>query len=153
MKYAPIGDVFIREKTTENILGSLIAELEWHVIRNGDELCKPENFILRDGYADVLGNAQDCFSEDGETIEDELAAEECINHLIACLDDFALPYCYFGQCAGIYGFWPDHAALAELPHINDPNEIPHLDGDCVFVNDHGNITVYGSDGTLLWDCV
>ena len=82
-----------------------------------------------------------------------------------------------------FGFWPSWECIDELPCISDPSEHPValaetiareakicdwpevrkaaqklLDSDatgqdCKFVNDHGNVTVYGADGSVLLELV
>lgn len=83
---------------------------------------------------------------------------ELVNELQDALNGHAPPYCYFGANEGDgsdFGFWPDMSAIEELPHVKDPADVPELGSgeDCVFVNDHGNVTVYGGDGKVIWDCV
>lgn len=71
------------------------------------------------------------------------------------LNAIAPPYCYFGIVEGDvsdFGFWPDMHQIEDLPRISDPNEAPTGE-DCLFVNDHGNITVYSADGAILLEAV
>jgi hypothetical protein len=78
-------------------------------------------------------------------LEDELLGE-----LMDALEEYAPPYCYFGTIQGDgadFGFWPNHDAIDELPkiHNNSDEEIKqatHDGDDCVYVNDHGNLTIY-----------
>ena len=84
------------------------------------------------------------------------AVSDLVNDLHDALSVYAPPYCYFGGHEGDgsdFGFWPDLAAIEELPKVSDPNEVDAMDVDCVYVNDHGNVTVYGADGRMLWNCV
>lgn len=81
---------------------------------------------------------------------------EVIDDLFDALDEFSPPYCYFGTLEGdgaCFGWWPDLHAIEDLPRVSDPSEVEELGEDCVYVNDHGNVTVYGGDGSIIWDCV
>lgn len=90
-----------------------------------------------------------------ETVNDA-SAVNLLESLMDRLDELAPAYTYFGVSpadGSDFGFWPDMSAVEELPHVSDPNEVEAMGEDCVFVNDHGNVTVYGGDGAVIWDCV
>lgn len=87
--------------------------------------------------------------------EHEMAAD-LVNELQDALNEHAPPYCYFGTSEGDgsdFGFWPSMDAIEELPRIQnvDGEEIP--DEDHAYVNDHGNVTVYGADGSVILELV
>jgi len=83
-------------------------------------------------------------------------AGEVVFELMDALNEHAPSYCYFGAHCGDgsdFGFWPDIDAIDELPRVSDPADVDGMNEDCVFVNDHGNVTVYNADGAIIWDCV
>ena len=91
-------------------------------------------------------------------IYDSEQAAELVNELQDELSTEAPPYCYFGNTEGDgsdFGFWPSMEQINELPRVNDPNEIPEggTGEDVAYVNDHGNVTIYGADGRVLIDFV
>jgi hypothetical protein len=85
-------------------------------------------------------------------------AGELVDDLIEALNALAPAYCYFGTTEGDgsdFGFWPDMEAIDELPRVADPADVPAggTGEDVVYVNDHGNVTVYGANGAVLLDIV
>jgi hypothetical protein len=89
---------------------------------------------------------------DNETPEDS----ELVNELIDALNELAPAYCYFGAHEGDgsdFGFWPLMDAIDELPRIKNEEGEDLPDEDHCYVNDHGNVTVYGADGTVLLELV
>ena len=87
---------------------------------------------------------------------DREEAMELVDQLSDTLNDFAPPYCYFGAHDGDgsdFGFWPLMEAIEELPRIQnvEGEELP--DEDHAYVNDHGNVTVYAADGTVILELV
>ena len=89
------------------------------------------------------------------------AGSELVNSLFDALGNFAPSYCYFGAHEGDgsdYGFWPcdeliaDNLASGELARCEDGGE-PPAGVESLMINDHGNMTFYGTNGQVQWDCV
>lgn len=99
----------------------------------------------------LIAEARDLIGSDEGDFKSEV-----IDELHDALDGFSPPYCYFGSMEGdgaCFGWWPDLHAIEDLPRVSDPSEVEELGEDCVYVNDHWNVTVYGGDGSIIWDCV
>jgi hypothetical protein len=148
MKYASVGSISHCTLRTEDLLSAYAAELEYQIQRNAEEWCSDEGRKQRDAYLRLLGAAD--WLDGSEDNADALVTE-----LSDALEHFAAPYCYFGANEGDgadFGFWPSMESVGELPRVNDSDEAKALGEDCVFINDHGNVTVFGGDGSVIWDC-
>ena len=120
MKTAQLGTVSHGTLRPEDLLSSFISTLEGLVFVNGDTLSLPENFRKRDRYARLIGEAQDAFSSDGETLteEGEENAPEIISDLCDALSDFAPTGARFGAHEGDgsdFGFWSCPIGEGETP--------------------------------------
>lgn len=163
LKPASIGTVIAGTLRPEDLLSAFLSEVESLALLSGGFLSRPENFPLRDYFANVVGEAQDCFAEDGESLkpgecseDGQSNATEVLEALQDALEHFAPPYCYFGTHPGDgadFGFWPSLEAIDELPTVEDSDGAKELGEDCKAVNDHGNVTVYGGDGRILLELV
>ena len=159
LKPATLDSISHGTLRTEDLLESFLSELEWQLQRNGDYFCLPENFTERDRLNNLVVESQDCWNEDGNDIDPkkEAQAEELINESLPdALQTFAPPYCYFGAHCGDgadFGYWPCMEEIDELPTVADSDAARELGEDCKSVNDHGNVTVYGADGSVLLELV
>jgi hypothetical protein len=156
IKPAPLGSISHGTLRTEDLLSSFASTLEGLIFINGDYYCRPENFSERDKLNNLVGESQDQWTEDGTELEDEEIAQELVNDLSYALEQFAPSYCYFGTHEGDgsdFGFWPCMEQIEELPDVQDSDEAKELGEDCKFVNDHGNVTVYGADGSVILELV
>ena len=127
------------------------------------DLDHDDSALLRD--LDTIATTPDDAEGDWEGWDSEV-----IESGIDALQEYAPPFCYVGMHEGDgsdFGVWPmldaiqDAIAEGELIQINDPSDIDDLSiADCsadyaVYVNDHGNITLYRLkvQGVSIWDCV
>ncbi len=67
MKTASIGSISTGTLRTEDLLTAFMQELGRLTLESGDYL--NQNHDIRDRFANLIGEAQDCFAEDGETID------------------------------------------------------------------------------------
>lgn len=140
-----IGTISHGTMRSEDLLEAFADELEY--------LCKANDLP-------VDGLVQEARDVDPEDYGDETVSE-LIDDLIDALNEFAPPYCYFGAHEGDgsdYGFWPSIEAIEELPAIDDNSDEAIAAAtaggeDCRYVNDHGNVTVYGRDGVVILELV
>ena len=151
MKYASFGSISTGTLRTADLLASFAAELSHHVKANFDNL---EPKAIYD-YAATIGAAE-CNESIAEHDPDH--ADDILTDLQEALQHFAPPYAYFGALEGDgadFGFWPSIDAVKEYcTQISDPADVEnHLGEECFYVNDHGNVTVYAADGSVIWDCV
>lgn len=164
MKLASLGTISHGTLRTEDLLHEFICELEWQIRNNGEHFSRPENFADRDRLNNLVGEAQDCFAPDGSEIDPdkEEEASELVNETLPnALSEFAKPYCYFGAHEGDgsdFGYWPSHDSVEELPAVENVEQgialqEPDYSTDFRIVNDHGNVTVYGADGSTLLEIV
>lgn len=141
--YAPtIGSISEGTLRTEDLLRAFSDELE-RIAPDCNETAEARAVLTLDS----AGWSAICDSEEASELVDALSDK---------LNEYAPPYTYFGSNEGdgaSFGFWPSMDEVDELPRVNDPNEVDAMGEDCVFVNDHGNITVYAADGSVIWDCV
>lgn len=117
---AKLGTVSQGTLRQEDLLSSFASALEGLCLVNGDALSLPENFRKRDHYAALVGEAQDAFASDGETLteEGEENASDIISDLIDALSDFAPTGAHFGAHEGDgsdFGFWANLIGEGETP--------------------------------------
>ena len=133
MQYkAKVGSISSGTMRTEDLIGSFASELEY--LAKGEE--HPGN---RETYEAIVAEANAL-----RRFEDE-DASGVLESLFDALNELAPAYCYFGAHDGDgadYRFWPIMDAIEELPRVSDPSAVTISDHDWLFVNDHGNVTVY-----------
>lgn len=140
MKFALIGSISHGTLRNEDLLEALSSELEWNIRRNPDMASGSK--LVDEAAAMLMADA-----DEGSEWEEQ--ASDLVNQLCDALNDFAPPYCYFGAHGGDgsdFGFWPDMESIEELPRVEGSDEARELGEDCLFVNDHGNCTVFSGAG-------
>ena len=88
------------------------------------------------------------YEYDGDDLSEVV---ECLSDI---LNEMSPLYTYFGAHEGDgsdFGFWPSDSIDELAKYDSFPDTLPGE--DFAVVSDHGNISVYGADGVLLWDCV
>jgi len=154
-----VGTVISATLRLEDLLPAFTTELEYLQTRNGEFLSIPENFAFRDSIANAIGEAQDCFDDDGETLRPDMedTAADLVNETLPDLiSAFSPPYCSFSAHPGDgsdFGHWPDMEVIDWLPVVEDSDAAIALGDDCKSVNDHGNVTVYSGTGEVLLELV
>lgn len=151
LRPASFGSVSSGTLRTVDLLNALHSELEWQVQRNGAFLACPENFPLRDRCAKLVGEAQDSFAEDGETLTEdgEEHGPELISDLCDVLSEFAPSYGYFGAHPGDgadFGYWVEIENVKEqVEFVSSKGEerpAAEFRGEWLHVNERGNCTLY-----------
>lgn len=153
MKTAELGSVSHGTLRSEDLLSAFISTLKGLQLANGQFLSRPENFGTRDRLANLIGEAQDVFGDDGETIpeENQETASELVNEFCDTLNEFSPPFCYFGTHPGDgsdFGFWLSEEWRVDAedegcPIVSDGSDLPEdFDLGLWFqVSDHGNLTL------------
>lgn len=106
------------------------------------------------GEADAL--AADIWDLLANDCDNENRAESLLDSAFEILDSLAPAYTYFGSHDGdgaCFGFWPAWDSIEELPRVESGEEARDNGEDSMFVNDHGNVTIFAADGSVIWDCV
>ena len=154
-KTASLGSISHGTLRTQDLLESFANELEWQIARNGDFFAMPENHEQRNRLAKVLGEAQDAWNEDGETLTNEDNARELVDELQDALNEFCGSFVSFGTHPGDgadFGYWVDVDEARESVDFVSSKEQGEPDadfeGEWLSVNERGNCTLYvrGEDG-------
>ena len=147
-KTVTIGSVSHGTMREEDLIPSFAWELKYNTPDGAERFAK----LLAE--CDAWEAMQTDDSDQSE--ETDQGSYDLVADLVDALNEYAPAYCYFGSHEGDgsdYGFWPSWDSINELPKVSDPSEVDGMNEDCVFVNDHGNVTVYAADGSVIWDCV
>lgn len=158
MKTATVGSISHGTLRTEDLLSAFSAELSYHLNRNpeGEAWATCDGVSNRARYVALVAEAEAV--EDFDSDE----AAEMVDSLSDALEEFAPPYCYFGATEGDgsdFGFWPCMDQIEELPHLVEAEDRTRAEDcramgeDSKLVNDHGNVTVFAADGTVLIELV
>ena len=147
---ASVGSISHGTHRASDLIDAYAYELGRFKHNEGDgRLTVQETVLLADCDAWLEANAE----LEGETYDQ---AEELLEDLCEALESRAPAYCYFGSHEGDgsdFGFWPCMGQINDLPRVEHSDEAKALGEDCAFVNDHGNVTVYGGDGSVILELV
>lgn len=143
-----IGSVSSGTLRSEDLLDSFAWELEQCVKHATTQSTSDARQLLRE--IEVLNEEV----AEGDLEEDSEGASDLVDDCIDELNNWCPPYCYFGAHEGdgaAFGCWPLMDSINELPKVSDPSELEDLNEDeAVFVNDHGNVTLYYRDQSGEW---
>lgn len=140
---ANFGTVICATLRTEDLLEAFADELEYQCDRNKG----------------LTGNiARRKLVTEARRInpENEDASYLVNEGLYDALNEFAPPYSHFGSLEGDgadFGYWTSEDFWDELPRVENGDEAKELGEDSIFVNDHGNVTLYGGNGKEIWSIV
>jgi hypothetical protein len=155
IRHASFGEVSSGTLRSEDLLSAFSAELDYQLKRQVSR-------FPRAAHRKLIRDAEKML----ETMEDAEHEPDGASDLVAELEDalcgFAPPYGYFGAAEGdgaCFGFWlNDFMDGFDGLRVADTSEVPKgYRGEVLHVNDHGNVTLYVSNGrgTLreVWGCV
>lgn len=140
MKKIQSGSVSSGTMREEDLIPCFIAEIKYYQPRN-KFACEISKRVNKKSYR---YNTEDS-GYDLESLFDEL---NNINNL---------PYVYFGSHPGDgsdYGYWIDELLEYDFEElkVNDLAEIPTgYTGECLYTNDHGNMTLYNVVNGRLYE--
>jgi len=154
MRYASIGTIIHATLQPSDLLDAFTEAL--------DDLAETRA-MFDDSRATVelVGHTHDVLAHvETERTGDDAEDWELVEMLADTLQLYAAPGTYFGAHEGDgsdFGFWPDWDYLDSINHIGDPCELDTMGGgECVYVNDHGNVTYFervGDEWVSVWACV
>lgn len=152
-KFARLGSVSSATMRAEDLVPEFLYTL--------GQLDKKRHDEFVSANADVLDN--DEADEESDGYEDGL--QEVCDELFTILNDYAPPYAYFGAHEGDgceYGFWVswdslnDDCRYGTVCKVDAGDEWPEDAKEAEYVlevNDHGNATLYTTDGKEVWSVV
>lgn len=149
-KFADFGSVSSGTMRDEDLLSSLSDELEFQLSRQSRRYPRKAHRALIREAQRTLCHMTDGTHEQADAARD--IAGDVVNELMDALCEFAPPYAYFGAHPGDgadYGFWlpEDIDNSFDGLRVDDTSEVPRdYQGDVLHVNDHGNCTLYASNG-------
>ena len=136
MQYASMGSVSSGTMRTEDLIPAFLDELEYHAKRNH----------RKDHLAEVKRIRE--ASDAADYYETDDAGWNLNETLFDALNEYALPYFYFGAHPGDgadYGFWLTDGFEYDFDglKVSDTSEIPRgYTGEVLLVSDHGNMTLF-----------
>ena len=161
MRFASFGSVSSGTMRDEDLLPVFADELDYQLSRQSKRFPRKAHRALIREARRTLRHMTEGTTAQAEKAEE--VASEVVAELMDALTEFAPPYTYFGACDGDgadYGFWllVDWKCSFDGLQVGDTSEVPRdYRGEVMLVNDHGNMTLYVSNGRgklrEVWDLV
>jgi hypothetical protein len=145
-----IGSVSCATMRAEDLIPCFVSELE-----SQHPLHRAHRKLVRDikRRMDADDVAESCASADHESYYQSDESSYDLESLFDALGEYCLPYFYFGAHPGDgsdYGYWLSEDFQDSFESdggliVNDTADIPRAyTGEVLFVNDHGNMTLYSA---------
>jgi len=148
-----IGPVISGTLRKQDLIPTLLEELAKLSPAAHQQVCDPgAGFSVFPQYAREDEDAQWWDSEDAQCL---------LANLFDALQELAPPFVDFDAHEGdgsCFGWWPRVESVmravreGDVTQVSDPNEVDRIPGFAVFVNDHGNVTLYDG-GEVVWATV
>ena len=136
--FAGIGSISSGTLRTEDLIPVFIEELYYHATKNNHKR-----------HLEIVNEIRGKMDND-DYYESEDAEYDLNETLFNALNEYSLPYMYFGSHAGDgsdFGYWIDQdiEMIFDGLKVSDTSEIPdNYNGEVIHINDHGNMTLYNS---------
>lgn len=150
MRFASFGSVSSGTMRDEDLLSSFADELDYQLSRQSKRFPRKAHRALIREARRTLHNLTEGTHAQADKAQE--VASEVVAELMDALCEFAPPYAYFGAHDGDgadYGFWliADWECSFDGLQVADTSEVPRdYRGEVMHVNDHGNMTLYVSNG-------
>lgn len=140
-KHMNMGSVISGTMRPEDLIPAFLAELE-----NQTPTKREHQKLVRE----ITRQIDSPDSEDEPSYYESDGALWDLESLLEALQDYCLPYFYFGAHQGDgadYGYWLSESWEDSIPDgalkVSDTSEIPRgYTGEVFLVNDHGNLTLF-----------
>ena len=144
IRYADLGSVSSGTMSTDDLLDSLSAELDYQLSRQSKRFPrKTHRALIREANRLMKSDVDHQLADSSAVVDD----------LFEALSEFAPPFCTFGAHIGDgadYGYWFAYDNLSEVTRYGDAlssenggADIPKgYRGEWFSVSDHGNLTLY-----------
>lgn len=150
MRFASFGSVSSGTMRDEDLLDTLASELDFQLSRQSKRFPRKANrALIREARRTLHQMAEGTRAQSDKARD---VAPEVVAELMDALSEFAPPYAYFGAHEGDgadFGFWllADWECSFDGLQVDDTSEVPRsYRGEVMHVSDHGNMTLYTSDG-------
>ena len=155
--YGNVGSISSGTMRTEDLIPDFLWELKRLAMAN-------KNQSHLDLVAEIQSriDAGENDENDNPYWDSDDASYDLNDSLFDALNEYALPYFYFGSHPGDgsdYGFWLSDELEFEFEglKVEDTSEVPDdYKGEVLYVNDHGNMTLFSANKgelTEIWGIV